>query len=123
MTKKLVKIMSAVLLLPLRCACAPENSQVEYNGRELTQEELLAIGLAIESEELAALQTESETQAPTEEETREAADGVLFWTDGGEVWHESEFYSYLSKKDAVHCGNEEQAREAKKERGCSFCCP
>ena len=120
---KIVKTVVATLLMIFLCACAKDAPTVEYNGRELTKEELAAIGAAIESEEQAAMQTEKETEVLTEEETREPADGVLFWTDGGRVWHESALCSYLSKKDSVHQGNEEQARAAKKERGCAFCCP
>ena len=123
MTKTAIKTICAMLLTAFLCACAEAAPTVEYNGRELTKEEIEAIGAAIESEEQAAMQTEKETAAQTEEETREPADGVLFWTDGGKVWHESALCSYLSNKDNVHQGNEEQAREAKKERGCAFCCP
>ena len=109
-------MLSVVVLLS---ACASNEPRVEYNGRQLSDEEIVAMGEMLESETEG--QTESETQAVTE--TEEPPDHIVHWTEGGKVWHERLSCSRLSEKDERQTGSIEQAIEAGKERGCSFCCP
>jgi hypothetical protein len=92
--------------------------QVEYDGAVLSSEEIRALGKNV----LAQTETLPQTESETEKEMREPADGTVYWTEGGEVWHEWRDCSRISKKSPVLTGSIEDAVAAKKDRGCSFCC-
>lgn len=63
--------------------------------------------------------SEPEPEAP--EETREPQDGIVHWTAGGEVWHEWNTCSHLSRRDEIVTGTVEEAEREGKLRGCAFC--
>ena len=112
---KLLKMIAVLLVAFSLCACA-RPPQVEYDGAVLSSEEIRALG------KKALTQTETLMQTETEKETHEPADGIVYWTEGGEVWHEWRDCSRISKKNPVLTGSIEDAMAAKKDRGCSFCC-
>ena len=117
MKKAVLCIVIICLFLCLLPSCAEPLPAVSYNGKEMTEEELFALADALAK----AAETESETEAPEPEETEEAADGIVHWTENGAVYHEWDTCSHLSKKDPVQTGSISQAQEAGKERGCFFC--
>lgn len=114
MLKGIVVVWMAVFLYS--CQEAP---QVEYNGVPLTSEEIRALGESVKAQESETL---PQTEAETEQETKEPADGIVFWTAGGEVWHEWQDCYRISKKNPVLTGSIEEAMAANKDRGCSSCC-
>lgn len=110
-------IISLILLAMLFCACSADAPRVEYNGEELSREEIFSLSDRFPRE----TEAETEPESETEEETREPADGIVHWTAGGEVWHEWSSCGHLSQKNEVESGSVEDAISAGKERGCSFC--
>ena len=107
------------LLLPavLFCSCAADEPQVEYNGELLSQEDIFALADQFTATETADEETESEET----EESKEPADGIVYWTEGGSVFHEWHSCGHLSKKNEIMSGSIEEAIAAGKERGCAFC--
>ena len=105
------------LLTLLLASCAPVSPTVEYDGRQLSSEEIRQLG-----ESFLLSETETETEPETEKETKEPADGIVHWTAGGSVWHESRACSRLSRSSTVVTGTVDEAIAAKKGKGCSFCC-
>ena len=51
----------------------------------------------------------------------EPADGIVYYSEGGEVWHEWRTCGHLSQKNEIFTGSIEDAMAAGKERGCSYC--
>ena len=91
---------------------------MEYNGKELSAEEIFSLADRFPRE----AETETETLFEIEsEETVAPTDGIVYFTDGGTVWHEWSTCGHLSQKGEVKSGSIEDAIEAGKERGCSFC--
>ena len=107
-----MKRMAMILLLvAMLTSCGESEPFVEYNGRLLSEEELVAM-----REKLL------EASQPSDETLHEPADGIVYWTEGGEVWHESASCGHLSQKNPAKTGTVEEAMAAKKERPCSYCC-
>lgn len=98
-------------------ACTADAPRVEYNGEQLSQEDIFA--LADQFRENDETETVTETEEP--EETRAPADGIVYWTVGGEVWHEWRSCGHLSRKNEVTSGSIAEAIAQGKERGCSYC--
>lgn len=110
-------IISLILLTAVFCACSTNAPRVEYNGEALSREEIFALADQFPRE----TETEPEAVSETKAETREPADGIVYWTAGGEVWHEWSTCGHLSQKNEIKNGSVEDAAAAGKERGCSFC--
>ena len=109
-------LMVLILLTALLCSCGANEATVSYNGTELSAEEIFELSESFPRE------TESESEAETKpEETVEPADGIVYFSEGGEVWHEWRTCGHLSQKNEIICGSIEDAIAAGKERGCSFC--
>lgn len=105
-----------LLLTFLFSSCGNNDPRVEYDGKMLSPEKIEALGEIFETKK----ETQTETEAETE--TEEPADGIVYWTDSGAVWHERLSCGHLSDKNPIRTGSIEEALAAKKERGCSFCC-
>ena len=111
-------ILVLALFLPFAVSCGSE-PEVVYNGSVLNESDVLQI--------LDELRAESETRAETEAEpaveteVQEDYDDLVYWTEGGVVWHALATCGHISKKQEPQCGSIEDAIEAGKERGCSFC--
>lgn len=112
MIVKQTRIFVVLVLLVFLCSCHSSAPVVEYDGRLLSAEEIGELGESFRGE------TETETQ----EETKEPADGIVHWTAGGEVWHESRSCNRISQTSPVITGSIDEAIAAKKERACSICC-
>lgn len=50
-----------------------------------------------------------------------AAEGDVFWSPSGKLWHATHRCSYLANSKTIYHGSEEEARLAGKERGCTRC--
>ena len=108
------KLSILLLLVVVLSSCSNGEPCVKYDGKMLSAEDIAALG------DLFATETEAETE--TETETEEPADGIVYWTDSGVVWHERLSCRHLSDKNPIRTGSIDEALAAKKERGCSFCC-
>lgn len=80
---------------------------------------------AISREDLIRIKAEllgTETDTPLTDGRTTDTD-IVYWTDGGSVWHISRDCSYLEGKlpDGVNAGTEKQAKEAGKTHVCSRC--
>ena len=107
-------LIAGILLTLLLCACSVNEATVSYNGTELSAEDIFALSDQFPRE----TEKESETKA---EETVEPADGIVYFSEGGEVWHEWRTCGHLSQKNDIFCGSIEDAMAAGKERGCYYC--
>ena len=115
--KKLIFIFLVLALcLPFAVSCGAEQ-EVVYNGTVLSESDVLQILDQLRSES----EAETETEPESESQLQEAYDGLVYWTDGGSVWHALATCGHISKKQEPKCGSVEDAIEAGKERGCSFC--
>ena len=109
-------LLLAILLLVL-CACADGASEMQYDGRELTDEELAAMLVRSTEEEVREV---SYTLVPFDE-AYTASDGQVFWTASGSVFHADAFCHHLSRAKEVYYGTAEDAASCKKERACTAC--
>lgn len=118
MKRKAVALWLVCSLL-LLCACADGTREMQYDGRELTEEEIAAL-----------------MERSTEEEAREvpytllafdeaytASDGYVLFTKSGGVFHEDAFCRHLSRAKEVYFGTVEDAVFLGKERACTACVP
>lgn len=112
--RKLVIVGIALTLL--LCSCSAREAKVSYNGKELSAEEIFELSEQFPRE----TETVKETE-PKIEETVEPADGIVYYSEGGEVWHEWRTCGHLSQKNEIFTGSIEDAMAAGKERGCSYC--
>lgn len=111
-------IFIVLVLLVFLCSCHSSVPVVEYDGRLLSSEEIWELGESFRGE----TETETETETEAQEETKEPADGIVHWTAGGEVWHESRSCNRISQRSPMITGSIDEAIAAKKERACSVCC-
>ena len=93
----------------------PEESVSYGEGIEMTE-----VNTEIETESKTETKTETETEAVTETETV-SEDELVYWVEGGKVWHLSTDCRYLKDKENIQCGTVEEAMEAKKTKLCSSC--
>ena len=105
-----------ILLAMLLCSCSADDVLVSYNGEELSAEEIFELSEQFPRETETVKETETEA-----EETVEPADGIVYYSEGGEVWHEWRTCGHLSQKNEIFTGSIEDAMAAGKERGCSYC--
>ncbi len=122
-------------LLLFLAGCRMQTPGVMYNGRELSSEELAEMRESFVTEREESTETETDKESCTETDadgtaalgtegdTETEADGVVYWTEGGVVWHESETCHRISKKNPTITGSIKDAMAAKKQEPCSFCCP
>ena len=105
-------------LLLLLSSCTPVGTDVWYDGRELSAEEieeLLERGRETEVREMpsALVAFGVDMDAPTEES--------VFWTKSGGVFHLDPFCQHLSKAKEIYYGTAADAASQGKERVCTAC--
>jgi hypothetical protein len=108
----------AVLLIfsvCLACGCSdysrPNEDTEFYGGDLLTPEDVQSIVDAV-------------SEAHTEKystETDENGEQIVFWTEGGKVWHVSYHCPTVKRATGVIQGSEDEALAAGKTRPCSIC--
>ena len=112
-----ILIIAVLVSAALLGSCVADEPRVEYNGELLSQEDIFAL-----ADQFTATETvEEETESEESEETREPADGVVYWTESGSVFHERLSCGHLSKKNEIISGSIEEAIAEGKARGCAFC--
>lgn len=113
MQKRLLIIaLTAVLLLSGCSEYSDIAGESDYNtGIYVTPEVIDSIAAAV-----SAAQTEKYPR-----ETDVSGNTVVFWVEGGTVWHESRACSSVAKSDSVSSGSREDALAAGKERACLIC--
>ena len=74
----------------------------------------------ITSEEDGSVVTETDIESNTATGETERNESLVYWVDGGEVWHTNENCRYIKNKSVVS-GTVEDAMAADKTRVCSSC--
>lgn len=82
-----------------------------YAGEELTPEDISSIAESIEAAKTEKYPRDTDAQG----------DPLVFWTEGGKVWHVSRECGTLKRSLSVIEGSELDAINAGKERVCSIC--
>ena len=91
------------------------------SASEITPTEYPETDKTAESESNASSQKENISREKDSEENASANSGsLLYWTEGGEVWHISKDCRYLKNKEVLS-GNQDDALSAGKKRLCSAC--
>lgn len=138
MKRIIIGFISAFLLLSVilsLSSCDFDESKKKFSGGELLDRERLSEikGELSESEKESAPEereteseriesnTETEAEATTKADESDIKTETVYWTEGGSVWHLTPQCSRLSKSKEIISGTVSEAKEAKKERVCSFC--
>ena len=94
-------------------------STIDESGKEENQSENPSETAQEEDKESVwDSENEESLESPTEAIDQEE---VVYWVEGGKVWHLSTDCRYLKDKENIHCGTVEEAMEAKKTKLCSSC--
>lgn len=142
-TKNLLTIIIIITSILILSSCSySDNDSSKFGGGELLDSEKMEEikSVIFSSEEITEEEsTESPTEITSDTETtkeaifettinetvseeKESQEGtIVYWVEKGQVWHTSKSCSYISNKDNVISGTQEQALEAGKERVCSRC--
>ncbi len=108
MKKKILNLLALCLLL---CSCSSGKDDDFYGGRKLDSEAISSIEAMLD-----------ETTAPKyAAETDASGNTIVFWTEGGSVYHQVPNCSSLSKSKVILSGAIHSAAEAGKTRQCSNC--
>lgn len=102
-SKRCLRIFDAIaviLLIVLMTSC--EQEPVVYVGETVSREEL-------------------QNMTFHKSETEEDGDGLVYWTEGGSVWHKDKNCSSISDSKAISSGSVDAATAAGKERACKRC--
>ena len=116
---KQLYIFAVFVSLLFLVSCQSAEPRVEYDGKLLSSEEIWALGESFRSE---SWESERETDFDTEKMLGTTDEELVYWTEGGTVWHAKDSCYRISKKSPVIAGSVDDAIAAKKERGCSVCC-
>ena len=103
---RLILFLTAAIAFLCLAACAPSHDF--DGGRPINREDLESMSAAFFS-----------TEAPTEGETY--PHGIVFWTEGGSVYHRDRYCRHLAKATEVKSGYVGNARIYGKDRPCSVC--
>lgn len=127
--KRFFCVLAALLTLAVAMSsCSYFEAKDRYKGGQLLDDELLAdireeiFSSRLYDEDLIeSFGTESDLHLSESDTDAETAD-LVYWTDGGSVWHTYSNCGHLkNSNNAVHSGTRDEAREAGKTRLCSSC--
>ena len=104
--RRFFPLFTTVIAVLLLTACA-QTDRFE-GGRPISREDLESMSAAL-----------FETESPTESEPHSPS--VVYWTEGGSVYHRDPHCSHLAKADKVSSGYVGNAIMYGKDRPCSLC--
>ena len=118
MRQVITVLLAACLLLTLGACAATEPFDA---GTPLTPSEIAALQKQLQSEQAGEdTQGQPTGNSPTDESDI-PQNGIVFWLDGGQVYHTSEACYHIAEKSDVRSGTIAEAQAAGKTRACSAC--